>query len=280
MSSIALAIFTCTGRTKLLLETFQSFKMKCKDFPFSKIYLFADGEIDGKIINHIRPDVVYIEWKRKGYYNNIKKISETINEEYFFWLEDDWIFSEEFRINNLISFIVSNEKCFQVRLNYRKELSETELLNPLGKGLFISDIKFSSNPNITNALLFKNALAYISKNKITDQWERAVSNYMVKHSYFSAVADPNIYTFVIHNGYLVRTDEKFHHIDPNNYYVNKFNYSLLRRVLMLGKLSFVFFRLSIKQFFKYDFYKFSIDLISAYKEKNKLVNKKNDKKYL
>ena len=275
---ITLLIFTCEGREHLLQQCYQSFSKAC-DFNFKKVILAIDGKVDPSVISMISPDLIIQSYVRKGYVNNIVQAIALVDTDYFFWLEDDWYFHNAIDLKFLADQLTINSHWAEIVYNkdYPSDASlKRELLAP---DLFRTSFGFSANPCVCKTVFIRDGLNNLLKapkgDKLgEDGFENSLTKYFEQNRLTCVIFDPPSVKIISHEGYLESTPRNWHMTNSLEQKTAKHllvipKPALWRRLLMIAKLTAVFFRLSLKQLFNDETYEFCFRIISSVKSMHK-----------
>ncbi|MFI5159453.1 MAG: hypothetical protein ACHQF4_11345, partial [Sphingobacteriales bacterium] len=157
---ISLVIFTCEGREHLLLKSFASFTKACGSV-FARKILAVDGKISQETIDVIAPNDVVQSPVRSGYVPSIVRALKNVDTDYFFWLEDDWEFPNDFTAEALMASF-NDDKVLQVTL--AKEDRDATFKVYTEPDIYINGYGFSANPSLCRTAvvreIFKEAIAH------------------------------------------------------------------------------------------------------------------------
>lgn len=274
LTPVTLVIFTCEAREHLVYATYNSFTSHCK-YQFSKTILAIDGKINTEVVDHIKPDTVILSPGRKGYVNNIIRVLPAIDTEYFFWLEDDWKFHEQFDLDYYLNIICQHPDWVEIFFSKFGPLPTPMKEFPLGNNLYKTSFGFSANPGICRTKHIRSAfteLVHAPKGEKLgeDGFENFLSKVFERDHNVCTIVDPVDHTAISHEGYLESSSRKWH---MTNSVDNKIGVhqmvipkpSLSRKLVMYFKLIGVFFRLSYKQLVNDETYEFCFRIISSVK---------------
>jgi len=271
---LTLVIFTCEGREHLLYNTYNSFKASC-DYPFSKTILAIDGKINPEVIDHVQPDVVIQSPARKGYVNNIIQALQSIDSDYFFWLEDDWKFHESTDIAYYLKIINEHPNWAEIFFSKYGPLESGFKINPLSDHLYKTTFGFSANPGICSTRHIRSGFELLVKSPKGDKlgedgFENFLSKLFEKEGIVCAIIDPVDREIISHEGYLESSSRKWHM--TNSLEKKDLKHQMVisrppfwRRLVMIFKLFATFLRLALKQLVNDELYEFSFRIISGFK---------------
>lgn len=281
---IDLIIFTCEGREHLLQKTVQSFTKTC-NYPFKKVILAIDGNVDPAIISEINADVTIQYNTRHGYVNSIANALKLVDAPYFFWLEDDFLFNKEIPLTMMLDTLIKQPKWASIFLS-RTILLPDETKHHHFDEFYIPNFGFSVSPSICNTVHIKttfNALESFSKSSDTKHYgfEPFMDDYFLKNNLSYATIDPGAVPHVTHAGQLESTAREYHminSIDKKHSLVNKLYISgfgkdkkiiLYNKLTMLPKLWLSVFVLTFEVLFNRQAYDFAFRIYLAYLRKFK-----------
>lgn len=273
---VTLVIFSCEGREHLLSQTLDSLKKAC-EYNFSQCILALDGNVDYNYsTKNINPDKVVHNYRRLGYINSILNALSIIETEYFFWLEDDWIFSKEIDINYLVELLNKNSHWVQIRLSKTAPLTQEEKETELCEGVFNSIYGFSANPSLFRTELVKEGFKVLQEASRDERvgFENFLSEWCTNKGIICAVLDPHQEAMVSHNGYLESTPRQWHmtaSLDgKTEKYLSGMGYvappSFWRKCLMFYKLTKAFLGISTRQFWSRSAYDLAFRIIAVSKD--------------
>ncbi|MFN5473072.1 MAG: glycosyltransferase, partial [Pseudanabaena sp.] len=144
-NQISLLIFTCEGREHLLPTTLQSLNKTC-NYPFEHTILAIDGQYSNETIKIVKPKFIVQNYNRRGYIQSILNALKLVETDFFFWLEDDWVFTQEIDLQYLLEELNINPDWVQIRLSKTAPLSSGEKKNSLTDRVYESIYGFSANP--------------------------------------------------------------------------------------------------------------------------------------
>jgi hypothetical protein len=276
LSEVTLVVFACEGREHLLENTLASFD-EYVPYGFLKRILVIDGTYDLSCSNKKKFDFLIQNVKRKGYVYNILNAINCIHTEFFFWLEDDWIFSEKVELEKNISILHSHPTWAQIRLSKTAPLTLDEKSIKLSEKVFKSIYGFSANPCLCRTAFIKqgfNALHHTSRD-LSLGFEEFLSQWYQEQDIVCAVIDPGESAIIAHAGYLESTPRQWH-MTASLDGTTSYNYlsgmrgsaapPLWRKWMMLIRLLRVFFTVSIKQFWSRAAYDLAFRFIAVSKE--------------
>ncbi|MDB4907218.1 MAG: hypothetical protein JWO05_2002 [Gemmatimonadetes bacterium] len=241
---VALLVFTCEGREHLLEQTLASFSAACP-YPFTRRVLVADGPVGPRAVEHASPDLLVQHPKRRGYVRSIADAIRQVEEEYFFWLEDDWEFAEPVRLEALLATLQAHGELAQVRLSKTGALTPAEKVNPLSGDTFESVVGFSANPSLNRTAHVAGGFAELAlrekgKTLGEDGFENVLTRWCAERGIACAVRDG---AGVRHAGYLESTSRFWHMTasldatEAEPLFALGSRPPFWRRALMLGKLA-------------------------------------------
>lgn len=274
---VALIIFTCEGREHLLLKSFASFIKSCENVFACKI-LAIDGKISLGTIDFIAPDEIIQSPTRKGYVSSIVRALKNVETDYFFWLEDDFIFNKKVPLDYMLSIMVSDKSWAGIFLSRIAPLTEKKV--HLFDDLYVPDFGFSVSPALCNTAHVRSAFdAIIAYPKNQDSkyisFEPFLDEFFVKNKLKYAIIDPGEVAHVNHVGLLESTAREYHMINSLSIPVNAGNveyisglkrekkFSLYNKVGLFIKLYAATIYLSVKLFFSREAYDFAFRIYIA-----------------
>jgi hypothetical protein len=269
-SEISLVIFTCEGRDHLLYNTINSFRKAC-DYKFSSTILAIDGQISGEVTSHVSPDYIIQNVKRKGYVNNIVQALPLVKTDYFFWLEDDWMFPVAISVNKLL-LAFQNQDVLQITL--AKQPLDNDFTPYNLPGTYINGYGFSANPSLCRTAVIKEVFDEIVAYKKDEDskffsFESVASNYSNRKNLVSLIKYDDARPYVSHSGDLESTAREYHMINsidagatlvPTGYISGlqrEKNITLYNKLGAFVKLYIAIIYLSIKLFFSREAYDFA-----------------------
>ncbi len=272
---ITLVIFTCEGREHLILNTINSFKAN-SDIAFSKIVIAIDGDFDFSILRSIYPDSIIQFPNRIGYVNSINNILKIIETNYFFWLEDDWVFHQPLNLVDKFNLLKKNDDWAEIVFSKYGVLEDEYKENKIYDNLFLSPFGFSANPCLCNTKHIKEAftsMTFADKGSVLgeDGFENYLTKYFAKRGIKCVIEDPQDGTVITHEGYLESTPREWHMTSSleqkNHTYLAVFpKPTISRKIKTFIKLWGVFFMLSIRQFFNRKVYDYCFRIIMGEKK--------------
>jgi len=275
---VSLVIFTCTGREHLLRESFTSFEAAC-DYPFSKIILAIDGQINPQIIDHIKPDVIVQSPERKGYVNSIMRTLNNIDSDYYFWLEDDWKFHDKVNIRWFVGLMQKNKDWAEMILSKFGPLTPEFKVQPIGDDLYQSTFGFSANPCLCNTQTVKRGFRLLNDAPKGDKlgfdgFENFLTRTFDAENIKCIIVDPVDHLSISHEGYLESTPRNWHMTNSlesrtKEHLLTMATPSFFRRMLMAVKLAGAFLKLFFTQFFNDRVYELCFRIIASVKTVNK-----------
>jgi len=278
MNNVSLVVFTCEGREHLLLKSFESFTDSCNAVFKNKI-LAIDGKISQTVIDVIAPDFVIQSTTRRGYVNNIINALKNIETDYFFWLEDDFLFKQKVPIDYMLNTMVKDKTWAGIFLSRSAPLSEEK--KHLFDDLYVPDFGFSVSPTLCKTEHIKNAFVSIiahPKDQSTKyiSFEPFLDEFFIRNELKYAVIDPGTIAHVDHFGGLESTAREYHMINSVNIpvrpqskdYISGLQrtktISLYNKLGMFFKLYISVFYLSVKLFFSREAYDFAFRVYIAF----------------
>jgi hypothetical protein len=273
-TQVTLVFFSCEGREHLLSQTIESFT-KTFDYGFSKRILVLDGNVDYKSIHQLNPDKIVQNCKRLGYIHSIINAIKLIDTEYFFWLEDDWLFSQKINIASLIEHLQQNLDWVQIRLSKTGPLTQEEKKIVLAEEIFESIYGFSANPCICRTELIQEGFKALQENSRDETvgFENYLSQWVRERSLICAVLDPGEAAMVTHSGYLESTPRQWHmtaSLDgKTDEYLSAMGHvappSFWQKCSMIYKLASAFSVIAIRQFWSRAAYDLAFRIVAVSK---------------
>ncbi|MEE3715171.1 hypothetical protein V2H45_00265 [Tumidithrix elongata RA019] len=274
-SEITVVIFSCEGREHLLPATIASFDNALK-YQFHRRILALDGSYRHQDFDFVKPDLIVHSYIRRGYVQSIINALALVDTEFFFWLEDDWQFTQPIELEHLLNLLQKNLDWLQIRFSKTAPLTQEEKRNPVTPEIFESIYGFSANPCICRTKLVRlgfEALQQLPKDKFTG-FETFLSNWCISQKKICAVFDPKDSATVIHTGYLEGTPRQWHMTaslaGKADKYLSSMGHtlapSILQKISMLYKLIKVLLSLSIHQFWNRAAYDLSFRIVSVTKQ--------------
>jgi len=278
--TVSLVIFTCEGRDHLLLKSFESFSKSCEDV-FTYKLLVIDGKINQAAIDLVSPDMIIQSAVRRGYVNSIITALKNIETDYFFWLEDDFLFNQKVPLDYMLNTMVKDKSWAGIFLSRTAPLTLAEKKIHLFDNLYVPDFGFSVSPTLCKTEHIKNAFAAIiahPKDESTKyiSFEPFIDEFFIKNELKYAIIDPGSISHVEHFGGLESTAREYHMINSvsipinpeNKEYISGLNRyrkpSLYNKLGMFFKLYISVFYLSIKLFFSREAYDFAFRIYVAF----------------
>jgi hypothetical protein len=214
---IDLVIFTCQGREHLLLKSYASFKNAC-DYKFDKTILAIDGPVDTTIITAINPDLVIHHTQRRGYVNSILETIKLISTEYFFWLEDDFIFNQEVPISYILETIQTQKNWAGIFLSRNAPFTQAEKKHNHFDNFYIPEFGYSASPTLCRTAYIKRAFAALIKHPKNEEtkhygFEPFLDDFFINNNISYALLDPGNIAHVNHIGQLENTGRQYHMIN-------------------------------------------------------------------
>lgn len=209
---VSLLLFTCSGREHLLPKAYSSFVDKC-DYGFDKIVIGIDGSINTIALNTIPYDLIVQSSTRRGYVQNITNSLNVIDTDYFFWLEDDWLFNEKVEIDSYIDKLKNNHNWVQIRMSKNGPINVSKAVH-LFDSYFISE-NFSANPSLNRTAFVKRGFDFLysipaGEVEGVDGFEDVLSKYFHQNKYVCVIDNPIHPQPIFHDGYMESTDRKWH----------------------------------------------------------------------
>lgn len=273
-NDVSLLIFTCQGREHLLEKTYKSFIAAC-DFPFAYILLAIDGTVNSAVIDHISPDLVVYNYKRKGYVNSIKNALLNIKTPYFFWLEDDWLFPQNIAVAEMLNELQENDDWAEIVLSKYGPLSTDLKALPIKDNLYQTTFGFSANPCICNTRHLQNGFQLLANAPKGDKLgEDGFENFLSKTfdglNIKCVIADPVDHIPVLHEGYLESTPRNWHMTNSleektSAHLLTIPSPSVTRKLTMVLKLYLSFLKLATGQLFSDKVYELCFRIIAMAK---------------
>jgi len=278
-NKVSLVIFSCEGRERLLINTLTSFLAKA-NFTFDQVILAIDGPFDLRSIN-LKSDLIVQSPVRKGYVNSITTALKLITSEYFVWLEDDWEFFDDLKIQSYLKYLQENENFAQITH------SKYGPLPPDFKNRFLmSDLYenhgFSANPCICRTSFLQEAFTDLTLQSSKDDFkltgfETFLTAYFKNKKYKCIIIDREM-KIMDHSGYLESTDRQYHMIHSlsehtEQTYISGFGsdveISIRSRLFMLPKLLISFVILSGRLLFDRQSYDYALRVCTGRPKKIK-----------
>lgn len=272
LNDITLVIFTCQGREHLLFKSYASFKSIC-DYEFNKTILAIDGPVDASVIAEINPDLVIHHTQRRGYVNSIAQALKVITSPYFFWLEDDWSFSQKTDLNYLLNQLQNNADWAEIVLSKYGTLQAEMKINPLTDNLYQSVYGFSANPALCNSKHLQAAFLALQHAPKGDRLgEDGFENFLTKkfdaENIKCVILDPVDGLSLSHEGDLESTPRNWHMtnslaIKTKAHLLTLPPPSVARRCYMILKLFKTFSILAIRQLTNNKVYEYCFRVIAT-----------------
>jgi hypothetical protein len=227
-NDMTLVVFTCQGREHLLQQSFESFK-KESDHVFSKIILAIDGQISPAVIDSIKPEIIVQSFIRRGYVHNIISALKQIDTDYFFWLEDDFLFHNKVQVNYMLETMKQNTDWAGIFLNRTAPLNEAEKQTHLFADFYVPHYGYSASPTLCNTKHLKAAVDALVRFPKDDQsalysFETFFDDYFKQNHLVYALLDPGDKLHVSHAGKLESTAREYimiNSIDANRSLIDK-----------------------------------------------------------
>jgi hypothetical protein len=216
-TELTLVIFTCEGREHLIMQSFQSFMQQC-DVNFSKIILAIDGQVSGAVPSAIKPDTIVQSFERKGYVHNIISATRQIDTDYFFWLEDDFLFHKKVPVQYMLDTLSARPDWAGIFLSRSAPLNDAEKQVHLFDDFYVPHFGYSASPTLCNTKHIKaaiDALIHFPKTESSYLYgfETFFGNYFTENKFTFAMIDPSKTVPVSHVGKLESTAREFHMIN-------------------------------------------------------------------
>ena len=276
LPEVTLVVFACEGREHLLRDTLTSFN-KCMPYHFSSCILAIDGTYDLSNLTNHNFDFLIQNIERKGYVRSIINALNCIETEFFFWLEEDWLFSEKINLYEFMPLLQSNPKWVQIRLSKTAPLTVDEKAFNLGEGVFKSIYGFSANPCLCRTTLIRQGFYELQQTSrdVSLGFEEFLSQCYQSQNMACVVVDPGESRAISHSGYLESTPRQWHMTTSldgttNDDYLSGMRGSppppLWRKLLMVFRLLRVFLRISTKQFWSRAAYDLAFRFVASSEE--------------
>jgi len=214
MSKISLVIFTCEGREHLLKRTYDSFTAAC-NFQFDNVIMAIDGVVNTSVISYINPDLVVYGFKRKGYVTSIKNTLVNIKTEYFFWLEDDWLFHIKIDIPFYLNQLEKHSDWAEIVYSKYGPLTDVFKVEQLEENLYQNANGYSANPGFNRTGVIREAFSKMDEAQKMDGtreigFENFLTAYYDDNGIKYALIDPVDHNAISHEGYLETTPRNWH----------------------------------------------------------------------
>jgi hypothetical protein len=285
LKDVTLMIFTCQGREHLLVKSYLSFKNAC-DYKFDKTILAIDGPVDVAIITAINPDLVIQHTARQGYVNAIATVINLINTLYFFWLEDDYVFTQDIKLADMLAVMYKDAAWAGISLCKIAPLTPLTKQHHIQDNLYVPEFGFAVSPALCKTIYIKDAFAAITayeKNADTTyvSFEPFIGEFFIKNNLKYAIIDSGDVAHAEHIGFLESTGREYHMInsmDEKHTSVDKEFISglgreqtitLYNKIAMLPKLWYAVIVLSFGLFNRRVAYDFAFRIYSSYLKKFK-----------
>ena len=272
MSKISLVIFTCEGREHLLKRTYDSFTAAC-NFQFDQVILAIDGVVNASVISYINPDLVVYGFKRKGYVTSIKNTLANIKTEYFFWLEDDWLFQTKLDVPFYLGLLEKHTDWAEIVYSKYGPLTDVFKINQLAENLYQNANGYSANPGFNRTALIREAFSKMNDAQKMDGareigFENFLTGYYDEKGIKYALIDPVDHTAISHEGYLETTPRNWHMMSSLEKKTEKHlltfpKPSFGRRLFMIVKLMKTMLSLSFRQLFNDEIYDLCFRVIAV-----------------
>lgn len=210
-AAVDLVIFACEGREHLLRRTVASLDAACP-FTFRRRIVAADGDVSADALAGVRPDVVVRNWSRSGYVASIYNALSQVRSPFFFWVEEDWQFTQPVDVERARSLLGAHADWVQIRLSKTAPLTDEERRLPLCPDLFGSTVGFSANPSLNRTEEIRAAMHAFASATASDpaNFEEFLRAWFARHALTCAVLDPGSSPAVEHDGYLESTPRQWH----------------------------------------------------------------------
>jgi hypothetical protein len=227
-NDITLVVFTCQGREHLLHQSFESFKKK-SDYVFSKIVLAIDGQIAPSAIETVHPEVIVQSFERRGYVHNMITALKQVDTDYFFWLEDDFLFHNSVPVKYMLETMKQNTDWAGIFLSRTVPLNESEKQKHLFADFYVPHFGYSASPTLCNTKYLKEAVNALIKFPKSEQsalysFETFFDDYFKQNHLQYALLDPGNELQVSHQGQLESTAREYimiNSIDTNESLIEK-----------------------------------------------------------
>jgi len=203
----SLIIFACEGREHLLEKTYTSL-CDSVQFEFDKTILSFDGECKGRPARIVRPDVFLQSPKRKGYVPSIRRAIRHVDTKFFFWLEDDWFFNMDIRLEHYLE-VLSNHPMSSQLLFLKRKHSSDDAGESIERNVFRSKVGFSANPSLNRTEDIRQSLA-TSDQTSSQNIEHYVTSWATQNNRQFLVAALEENPFIEHIGMLEATGGEWH----------------------------------------------------------------------
>ncbi len=273
---VTLVIFSCENREHLLHKTIDSFKNVC-DYQFNKIIIGLDGNINLKSLSNIEADLIVQNPQRLGYISNILNVLNLIETEFFFWLEDDWNFSNKVQLEIFLDSLQKHSEWVQIRLSKIAPLSNEDKKTKLDENIYLSTSGFSANPCLCRTEDIKNGFQALVKAPKgsqlgTDGFENFLTKWFSQQSKICAVLNPGQSPSIIHSGSLERTGRQWHmtaSVDTKLDFIAPLGDSqpISRKIFMIFKLFIKIIRIGIRLFWSSSAYDLAFRIVTVKEQK-------------
>lgn len=138
-------VLTCCGRVDLLQQTIESFE-KFNTYPIKRTIITEDS-CDPGVYQQVRDLYgdrfeIWCNEEKKGQIKSIIDAYETIETDYVFHCEEDWLFYKEGFIEEAFAILNSNPKITQVWLRTKENLNKDENFFSFGEVQEVDGYKF------------------------------------------------------------------------------------------------------------------------------------------
>jgi hypothetical protein len=277
---VSLVVFTCEGREHLLLKSFESFSGACED-DFAYKILVIDGKINQVAIDLVSPDMIIQSTLRRGYVNSIITALKNIETDYFFWLEDDFLFNQKVPLDYMLNTMVKDKSWAGIFLSRTAPLTITEKKIHLFDNLYVPDFGFSVSPTLCKTEHIKNAFTAMIAHTQDEStkyisFEPFIDEFFIQNELKYAIIDPGSISHIKHFGDLESTAREYHMINSisipikpvHKEYISGLQrtttINLYNKAGMFIKLYISVFYLSIKLFFERESYDFAFRIYRAF----------------
>jgi hypothetical protein len=284
-NDVTLVIFTCDGREHLLIKTIASFKQACS-YQFAKTILVVDGQINRDVADSINADLILHHTSRQGYVTAIANVINLVTTPYFFWLEDDYIFTKEIKLNYMLTAISKDNAWAGISLCKIAPLTALTKQQHIQDDLYVPEFGFAVSPALCRTVYVKDAftaIAVYEKNEDTTyiSFEPFIDEFFIKNNLRYAIIDSGDVAHAEHIGFLESTGREYHMInsmDKKHTSVDKEFISglgreqtitLYNKVAMLPKLWYAVIVLSFGLFKHRVAYDFAFRIYCSYLKKFK-----------
>jgi hypothetical protein len=212
-AELTLVIFTCEGREHLIMQSFQSFMQHC-DVSFSRVILAIDGQVADAVPKAIKPDTIVQSFERKGYVQNIIAATRQINTDYFFWLEDDFLFHKKVPLQYMLNTMLARPDWAGIFLSRSAPLNDNEKQVHLFDDFYVPHFGYSASPALCNTKHIKAAVAALialpkTEDTVLYSFETFFDDYFKQNHLPYAMPDPGDTVPVSHVGLLESTARQF-----------------------------------------------------------------------